>query len=156
MSDTHRFAIDLSVGAPVLYRAFTDAAQLTQWMTEFARVSVKDPAELDRYISNNADVEPVVGGKIDFGWGAGPIHLLTVDSGRQVSYSWQYGDDPETVVTWRLEESQGGTRLTLVHSGFASKRTMEDYSTGWYFFVNSLKSMIEIGASWKKAMVHTS
>lgn len=77
---------------------------------------------------------------------------MEIEPNRKLSYSWHYGDDPETVVTWTLEGSEGGTRLTLVHSGFAPDRSADDYTTGWFKFVNDLKSMIEIGLSWKKAI----
>jgi uncharacterized protein YndB with AHSA1/START domain len=89
--------------------------------------------------------KPCVGGKIDFGWGGGPIKILEVETDRKLSYSWHDGDDPETVVTWTLEGSDGGTRLTLVHSGFGPERPSGDYTAGWYYFVNSLKSMAELG-----------
>jgi hypothetical protein len=46
------------------------------------------------------------------------------------------------------KSSEGGTRLTLVHCGFAPDRPMDDYATDWHKFVNDLKSMIEIGSSW--------
>jgi hypothetical protein len=92
-----------------------------------------------------------VGGKYDFGWSGGPINILEIEPGRKLSYSWHYGDDPETIVTWALEGSEGGTRLTLVHSGFAPDRPTHDYTTGWHKFVNDLKSMIEIGSSWTEA-----
>jgi uncharacterized protein YndB with AHSA1/START domain len=153
----------LTGGSPPVFRDFTsphaDAASL---QVEIAAPAAKvfealiEPAQLDRYVAEKAEVNPVVGGKIDFGWGSGPIKLLTVDSGREVSYSWQDGTEPETVVTWTLEGSDGETRLTLVHSGFGVKRATDDYSTGWWFFVNSLKSMLEMGARWTRARVHES
>jgi len=108
-----------------------------------------NPAQLDRYIASKATVEPRAGGRFDYGWNGGPIKILEVVPNRQLSIAWQYGDDPETVVTWTLEGSRGGTRLTLVHSGFGARRKTDDYTTGWYHFVNCLKSMIETGPSWR-------
>jgi uncharacterized protein YndB with AHSA1/START domain len=151
----------LTGGSAPFFRDFTppcaDAASL---QVEIAAPAAKvfgalvEPAQLDRYLAEKAEVNPVEGGKIDFGWGTGPIKLLTVDPDREVSYSWQDDTEPETVVTWTLEGSDGGTRLTLVHSGFGAKRATDDYSTGWWFFVNSLKSMLEMGAPWTRARVH--
>jgi uncharacterized protein YndB with AHSA1/START domain len=62
-------------------------------------------------------------------------------------------NQPRSTVTWTLESSQGGTRLTLVHSGFAPDRAANGYATGWFKFVNDLKSMVEIGPSRQKANV---
>jgi uncharacterized protein YndB with AHSA1/START domain len=123
-----------------------------------------DPQQLERYLADKATVEPRVGGKIDFGWeGAqgrakggchGPIKILELEPDHKLSYSWLFQE--ETVVTWVLEDSEGGTRLTLVHSGFGKDRSTDDYTCGWSKFINSLKSMVEIGDSWQEVQVEKS
>ena len=110
-----------------------------------------EPAELERYMATKATVEPRVGGQYDVGWGVGPIKILELDTPNKLSYSWKHGEDGETVVTWSLEGSGDRTRLTLVHNGFTADRYSEDYRTGWLKFMNDIKSMVEIGASWKAA-----
>jgi uncharacterized protein YndB with AHSA1/START domain len=75
-------------------------------------------------------------GEYDFGWeGGGPIKILELEPNHKLTYSWHYED---TVVTWILEDSEGGTRLTVVHSGFAKDRSTDDYTAGWLKFINSL------------------
>jgi uncharacterized protein YndB with AHSA1/START domain len=113
-----------------------------------------DPKQLERYIADKATVDPRVGGKYDFGWGGGPIKILELEPNHKLTYSWNFGED--TVVTWVLEDSDGGTRLTLVHSGFGKDRSTDDYTTGWLKFVNGLKSMVEIGDSWEEIKAETS
>lgn len=49
---------------------------------------------------------------------------------------------------WELEGSDGGTHLTLVHSGFGRK--VPDYWIGWLAVVNQLKGLVEVGESWEK------
>jgi len=120
-----------------------------------------DPPQLERYLADKATVEPRVGGKIDFGWEGGqgrarggchgPIKILELEPDHKLSYSWRFQED--TVVTWVLEDSEGGTRLTLVHSGFGKDRSTDDYTCGWWKFINSLKSMVEIGDSWQEVQV---
>jgi uncharacterized protein YndB with AHSA1/START domain len=106
-----------------------------------------DPEQLDRYMADKATVEARPGGKYDFGWGDnGPIKILELETDRKLTYSWH--DD--TVVSWVLEDSEGGTRITMVHSGFAPDRCTGDYTAGWWKFVNYLKSMVEIGSSWQE------
>jgi uncharacterized protein YndB with AHSA1/START domain len=113
-----------------------------------------DPQQLERYMANKAAVEPRAGGKYDFGWeGNGPIKILELEPDQKLTYSWL---DQDTVVTWILEDSEGGTRLTLVHSGFAKDRSTDDYTSGWWMFINKLKSMVEIGASWQEIQVESS
>jgi len=123
-----------------------------------------DPQQLERYLADKATVEPRVGGKIDFGWEGGqgrakggchgPIKILELEPDHKLSYSWLFQE--ETVVTWVLEDSEGGTRLTLVHSGFGKDRSTDDYTCGWWKFINSLKSMLEIGESWQEAKAEKS
>jgi uncharacterized protein YndB with AHSA1/START domain len=153
----------LTGGSGPLFRDFRERARgqaVVSAQIDGAPAKVFDalinPAELDRYVATKAVVEPVTGGKVDFGWGGGPIKILEVERDRKLSYSWQHGAEPETVVTWTLEGSAGGTRLTLVHSGFGADRITDDYTTGWLYFVSSMKSMIGMGPSWRRANVHTS
>jgi uncharacterized protein YndB with AHSA1/START domain len=113
-----------------------------------------DPPQLERYIADKATVEPWVGGKYDFGWGGGPIKILELEPDHKLTYSWRFHED--TVVTWVLEDSEGGTRITLVHSGFGKDRSTDDYTGGWWKFINSLKSMVEIGDSWQEVQVEKS
>jgi uncharacterized protein YndB with AHSA1/START domain len=111
-----------------------------------------DPQQLERYLADKATVEPRPGGKYDFGWGGnGPIKILELEPDRKLTYSWHL----DTVVNWILDDSEGGTRITLVHSGFAKDRSTDDYTAGWWKFVNYLKSMVEIGESWQEVQVET-
>lgn len=109
-----------------------------------------DPQQLERYMADKATVEPRPGGIYDFGWGGnGPIKILELEPDRKLTYSWHQ----DTVVSWILEDSEGGTRITMVHSGFAKDRSTDDYTAGWWKFVNYLKSMVEIGDSWQEVQV---
>jgi uncharacterized protein YndB with AHSA1/START domain len=111
--------------------------------------SLVDPAQLDRWVADKAQVEPEVGGRIDFGWDHGPVKILELDQDRVLSYSWQHTDGPpETVVRWELAGSGGRTHLTIVHSGFGDRPT-DGYQLGWLEFLVTLKRMIEIGESWR-------
>ena len=111
--------------------------------------SLVEPAELDRWIADHATVEPRVGGAYDFGWDHGPMRILALEPQRRLSYSWRRPGDPDTVVTWELEGSGGGTRLTLVHSGFTSPRSAGGYDVGWAAFLASFKRMQELEGRWR-------
>jgi uncharacterized protein YndB with AHSA1/START domain len=118
--------------------------------------SLIEPAQLNRWIATDAEVEPRVGGRYDFGWDHGPVKILELDPGRVLSYSWRHswddgnGDGPDsTVVRWELEGSQGRTYLTIVHSGFGAGRRADGYQLGWQEFLVSLKRMHEVGAGWQ-------
>lgn len=112
-----------------------------------------DPHELTRYFPDNADVDAAVGGTVDFHWGndVGPQKILDLDPEHKVVYSWNDHGRQDTVVTWELEESEGRTRLLLVHSGFADEDP--GYWMGWIAVLNSLKTMLESGESWERVRV---
>ena len=58
--------------------------------------------------------------------------------------------------TQTRRNNEGGTRITMVHSGFAKDRLTDDYTAGWFKFINSLKSMVEIGDPWREVQVESS
>ena len=90
-----------------------------------------DSERLDRYMGRNSDVKAEVGADYEIGWGdEGPAKILEIEQDKKLTYSWEYPDTPETVVTWTLEGSGGSTRLTLVHSGFAEYRVEDGAIVG--------------------------
>lgn len=61
--------------------------------------------------------------------------ILEWDPPRGFSQSWLYDWDPDgqtpTRIDWRLEPIEGGTRVTVRHSGFASDASCLDHANGW-------------------------
>jgi uncharacterized protein YndB with AHSA1/START domain len=115
--------------------------------------SLTDPFQLNRWVAKKAKLDPKPGGEIDFGWGAGPVKILEIVPDRKISFTWRWEKEPETVTTWELEESGGGTMFTIVQSGFAPDRDSEDYYIGWHKFIWRLKTMIEAGPDWKRIQI---
>jgi uncharacterized protein YndB with AHSA1/START domain len=117
--------------------------------------SLIEPAQLDRWIAQHAEVEPEVGGRYSFGWDHGPVKILELEPDKVLAYSWRHtwedGQGPDaTVVRWELDGSQGRTHLTIVHSGFgAGGHRPEGYQLGWMEFLAALKRMHETGPSWR-------
>jgi uncharacterized protein YndB with AHSA1/START domain len=117
--------------------------------------SLIEPAQLDRWIAEHAEVEPHVGGRYDFGWDHGPVKILELEPDKVLAYSWRHSwEDQEgpdaTVVRWELAGSHGHTHLTIVHSGFGgTDRRTDGYQLGWMEFLVSLKRMHEVGAGWR-------
>ncbi len=133
-SSTPRGSVEIRVdidGSPrEVFRALTRSEHLDWWMMA------------------SSEVEPVRGGRYRFGWkGEGPVRILDIVPDEKLSYSWEHGNDPETVVTWTLEGSGGTTRLLLVHSGFGERDT-EDFRTGWLKHVLWMRGLVEKGAGW--------
>ncbi len=107
-----------------------------------------DPSQLNRWIASDARVEPTRGGNWDLGWGdVGQFEILSIEPKESLAVSWSEAGK-KTVVTWTLEESGGKTRLTIVHSGFAPDRPVDEYDVGWLQYLVSIKSLVEFGIEW--------
>ncbi len=89
----------------LVWDALTDRESLNQWLME-------------------NDFAPRVGHRFQFrtkpqgGWdGVVNCEVLEVKKPQLLSYAWA-GGGHQTIVTWNLERTQAGTRLTLRHTGF--------------------------------------
>lgn len=88
--------------------------------------ALTDPRAIAEWLMAN-DFEPRVGHRFRFrakpqpGWdGTVDCEVTEVDPPRRLSYSWGNGaNEMLTQVTWTLEAVDGGTRLTLDHTGFS-------------------------------------
>ncbi len=120
-----------------------------------------NPDELDRWIATKATVEPQIGGKYDIGWGEYTAGVKIVDLVPNQKLSISTPEDPtygnknrtETIMTWILEESDGKTRLTFIHSGFDVDEDVSGIYTGWRSFLNWVRSVAEYGADWQPPLV---
>lgn len=67
---------------------------------------------------------------------------LETDPPRKLVHTWNPDWDPgqPTVVTYRLEAIEGGTRVTVRHSGFTSPQSCGGHADGWTRVLGWLKS----------------
>ena len=73
----------------------------------------------------------------------GKIHtirgrVLEIIQDKKLSYTWnvdEYPDIPETIITWRIEHLDGGTRseIMLVHSDWT--QDFDDADRIWSYFI---------------------
>jgi uncharacterized protein YndB with AHSA1/START domain len=108
------------------------------------------PEQLERWIASKGAVEPVVGGTYDIGWNYGVLKILELVPDEKLAVEWTEGETT-TVLSWTLEESDGRTRLTLVHSGFAPDKP-SGLNTGWINYMSWIKSIVEYGPDWQPAI----
>ena len=123
----------------VLWKVLTTGELIARWMME------------------PKGFAPVVGNRFTFqttcaGAWNGTIHceVLEVKPFERFSYSWEggdagnigYGSKLNTVVSWTLSDSEGGTRLVLRHSGFELPRNDTAY--------------VNLGKGWKVCMERVS
>jgi uncharacterized protein YndB with AHSA1/START domain len=111
---------------------------------------------IGRWLMVPTGFEPVVGNHFTFqttpagAWdGTIRCEVLEVVANERLSYAWRgghesndgYGSKLETVVTFTLATAEAGTRLRLVHSGFALPSNDTAYrkmSEGWKKVVKQL------------------
>jgi len=118
MSSTDRIEKTVHLRAPVarVWRALTDAAEFGAWF----RVKLEGPFA----------VGATVRGRITYpGYEPLTMEVLVerMDRERLFAFRWHpaaiepgadYSAEPTTLVEFRLDEEAGGTRLTVVESGF--------------------------------------
>lgn len=132
----HEHTITVDAPPEEVWRAITDAAELTRWFPTLARV------------------EPGVGGSLTYAWPPdyeGSCRILEWDPPRHLRSDWCFRlpgipDDEwrEVAVDWTIAATHGGaTTLRLVHSGFGEGDTWDDEyegtRRGWIFELASLK-----------------
>jgi uncharacterized protein YndB with AHSA1/START domain len=129
--------VDIGVPPERVFRALT-SEEITKW---WVRPGVFDTREW------SGDVR--VGGK----WRASGIgngnpytlegEFTEIDPPRKLVHTWgPVGRPmPPSLVTYTLEPIEGGTRLTLRHSGIVAPAMFENTSVGWE---TSLESLVEL------------
>lgn len=143
--DEIRRTIVLPVPQTKVWQAITDPEKITKW---FGTIAVIDRLEAG---------EPIV-----FGWEGdencrGIITEVTPED--TFAFQWEAGKNensrdasleelPMTLVTYNLESVVGGTRLTVVETGFASLpehlkvRQFEENTSGWNAELKDLEAFL--------------
>ncbi|MEV7550327.1 SRPBCC domain-containing protein [Amycolatopsis sp. NPDC089917] len=105
--------------------------------------SIADPAVFTRWFGARIDAEPHVGGR----WAMGslekdpdPAKILDLVPDSKMSLAYQDG----VVATWELEDSDGGTKLTFVQSGFSEEKPPYGSWMGWLSGLAELRRFHEI------------
>jgi len=123
-------SVDIKAPRERVFKALTDGAEITQWW-----------GSADQYKVHKWQGEPKIGGswRTD-GKGADGKEFsvygeyLEFDPPKKVVFSWhaEWDAGNRTIVTYRLDEIEGGTRLTLTHKGFADRaEACNGHGNGW-------------------------
>jgi uncharacterized protein YndB with AHSA1/START domain len=114
---------------------------------------------IGRWLMAPTGFEPLKGTRFTFrttpgGAWDGVIHcqVLEVIPNERLAYAWKgghaanigYGAPLDTIVTWTLSRTEGGTRLRLVHSGFVTPKNDSAFkamSGGWTKVVQTLGTL---------------
>jgi len=122
--------------------------------------AITKPDMLCKWFANRMDVtELIVGQEFKFDWtqhGYSRAVVETVEPQTRFVYRWEnsggnqnapFADVPKTLVTFVLEDVEGGTRLTLTETGLAAlpnaAQVLSENSHGWDTELAELKAYIE-------------
>jgi uncharacterized protein YndB with AHSA1/START domain len=115
--------------------------------------ALTNPSQLARYTSPDAEVNTEKGiYDFHFGDNLGPKKILELEPNHKLTHDWHFPNEAESVVTWMCEELSEGTRLTIVHSGFAKDRG-SSHALGWLSMMAQLRNMLETGQQWREPLV---
>jgi uncharacterized protein YndB with AHSA1/START domain len=106
-----------------VWRALTDPAALAAWFwpERLAPTAEVDMDEGGRYRIASRPADMAVEGT-----------FVEVEAPRRLVCTWSWdGQDAETRVTLGLAPTAEGTRLDLLHEGFADEPTRDDHMQGW-------------------------
>ncbi|AOO83739.1 SRPBCC family protein [Bosea vaviloviae] len=117
---------ELSHPPEKIWRALTQPQLIAEWLmkNDFKPV-------MDHRFSLRAD------------WGAVDCQVLALEPNRALSYSWgAYG--LESVVTWTLTPTPGGTHLRMEQSGFRPDQVQayQGAKAGWPRFLLELEQLL--------------
>jgi uncharacterized protein YndB with AHSA1/START domain len=69
--------------------------------------------------------------------------VLEIEPPRRMVWSWQSSESSEpTRVEFRLDPIEGGTRLTLMHTGDTDPASRDRLSSGWPVKLSGLRSLL--------------
>ena len=122
--------------------------------TERVFAALTDPDELTRWFASSAESDPRTGGEYVLRFefeDESRNHTYAgtyeeVAQNERVRYPWngQFGD---TAVEFVLRPADGGTELTLIHSGWtaAAAESRQMHEQGWGFFLDNLQRYLTGG-----------
>lgn len=131
--------------AAIIWKALTTGALMERWLMK--------PTGFEPVVGNHFTYQTTPAGEWD---GTIRCEVLEIVPNERFAYAWRgghasnvgYGAPLDTVVTWTLIETEGGTRVRMVHSGFVVPRNdsaLKTMGDGWKKVVPKLEALIAQG-----------
>ena len=127
-ADTRSVVIERVIAYPPekVWRALTQPHLIAEWLMQ-------------------NDFEPTPGRAFTLrgDWGSVDCKVLTLDLNRSLSYSWE-AMGLESVVTWTLTPTAGGTHLRMEQAGFRAdqEQAFRGAQFGWNKFFGALEETL--------------
>jgi uncharacterized protein YndB with AHSA1/START domain len=133
----HVFTIEIAVPRKRVWDEITKTGRIQLALNNTVLESTMTPGSKLRYYSPDHKRVFVVG------------EIVEVTPPRRFSHTFKLlmnGADAPSLVTWDLEETATGCRVTLTHSGWTDQvKTHKGTAAGWIDILNVLKQQLETG-----------
>jgi uncharacterized protein YndB with AHSA1/START domain len=133
---------------PDLLQTITIAAPITTVWAEITKLG-KQRAMLDSVLKTTLEVGAPLYYTSDDGRRVFIVgRVVEVDPPHRLVHTQRLTmrDDPPTLVTWELAEIDGGTRVTLRHTGFPDgTRKLDSVDRTWVGILRELRRLLETG-----------
>ena len=142
-TDSISFELDLRHPPAKVWRALTDPELLAEWLLPLGESGGQgegaEPFDLapGARFTFQAPPQPGWDGTVD-------CRFVEIDAEKKLTYAWVVGD-LDTVVTFTLEPTASGTRMTVLQSGFKpdQKRNFGGARYGWRMMGEKLVDLLE-------------
>ena len=131
-------SIKVSTSAESAYHAISNEEELKKWWIDVPKLELSLGGMVNfRFLKENSQLlekDFVIEGKI-----------LELIPNQKLSYSWKPVDDknyPDTIVTWTIEPTNNGSKVTVLHSGLESAKDYSRLVDGWEYFLGKLQNLL--------------
>lgn len=115
--------------------------------------ALTDPVMIERWLMKPDGYEAKVGARFSLGeapredcGGQVECEVLELSPPSRIVWSWRGAEDPATTrLVIELEGDEGGTRLTLRHTGDSDARTVRKTTGGWAEKLAALEELLTQG-----------
>jgi len=133
-----------------VFAAWTDAEQMKRWMGPANFTCLESESDLrvgGRYRVVMRGIPPARNGEA-------PQEITSTVTGEYlevrppelVRYTWNptWSPGEQSTVTLRLRDEDGGTRLELLHEGFATNESANNHNHGWNGVLDKFAAYVEL------------
>lgn len=132
----HVLSIDIEASIQRVWDEITKTGRVQRALYNTVLETTLTPGSRLRYYSPDKKRVFIVG------------EVVEVDPPRKFSHTYMFTQNPQkpTLVTWELQETPAGCRITLTHSGWTTEhKAPEKVAAGWREILALLKQEIETG-----------